>query len=267
MTFVASKIFWLLVQPSSLVMLLITAGAILSAAKRHHRIGRRLLWAGILGLAAGGYSPLANLAVLPLEERFPVPAIEPGNQAWSAIVVLGGAEVGRVGAARGQLQLNEAAERITEGLRLAHLLPSAKLVFSGGAGFILQHEVPGAEHVAAFWRASGIAADRIVVEARSLTTWENAVETHRLLAPRPGERFLLVTSAMHMPRSVGAFRRIGFDVTAYPCDFRTAGSGDATRLFDAFPAGFRRLDDTAKEWIGLLAYRLVGRSSALYPAP
>ena len=267
MSFVVSKIFWLLVQPSSLVMLLIASGAVLSATHRYCRGGRRLLWAGVLGLALGGYSPLANLVVLPLEQRFPVPAIEPGSRTWSAIIVLGGAEVGRVGASRGQLQLNEAAERVTEGLRLAHLLPAARLVFTGGAGSILQHEVPGAEHVARFWRDAGIAPERIVVEARSLTTWENAVETQRVLAPKPGERFLLVTSAMHMPRSIGVFRRAGFDVTAYPCDFRTGGGDDATRVFDAFPNGFRRLDDAAKEWIGLLAYRLAGRSGALYPAP
>ena len=267
MTFALSKIAWFLAQPSTLVLVLLAAGIVLTATKHLARAGRRLAVAGLLALVVGGISPLANLAILPLEQRFPVPALAQGSDAFAAIIVLGGAEIGDVGFARGQLSLNEAAERVTEGLRLAHLLPGARLVFTGGAARVFAEDVAGAPQVAAFWQSAGIAPGRIVVEDKSLTTWENAVLTHALLKPRPGERHLLVTSAHHMPRSVGAFRRVGFDVVAYPTDFRTAGRGDVLRTFDSLPKGFRRLDDTTKEWVGLLAYWLAGRSSALFPAP
>lgn len=69
-----------------------------------------------------------------------------------------------------------------------------------------------------------------------------------------------------MPRAVGVFRAAGFDVTAYPVDYRTRGWGDALRPFDSIPAGLARLDRAAKEWIGLLAYALTGRTNALFPA-
>jgi uncharacterized SAM-binding protein YcdF (DUF218 family) len=266
MSFALSKIAWALLQPSSVMLLLVAIGVALTAMKRFARAGRRLAFSGLAMLVVAGFGPVANHVILPLEQRFPIPSL-PGDGRYSGIVVLGGAEIGDVGQARGQLSLNEAAERVTEGLRLAHLLPDARLVFTGGASRILRADVPGAGDVAAFWRAAGIATSRIVVEDQSLTTWENAKLTHTLLKPSPGERFLLVTSAHHMPRAVGAFRKVGFDVVAYPCDFRTVGPLSGIDTFDAFPKGLRRLDDTAKEWVGLIAYWLTGRSSAVFPGP
>ena len=87
------------------------------------------------------------------------------------------------------------------------------------------------------------------------------------MPPKPGERWLLVTSAWHMPRSMGSFRAAGFPVTAYPVDYRTRGGEDARRGFLHTSEGLRRLDLMVKEWLGLLAYRLSGRTDALFPAP
>jgi uncharacterized SAM-binding protein YcdF (DUF218 family) len=109
--------------------------------------------------------------------------------------------------------------------------------------------------------------DRFIFEETSRTTWENAVNTRELVKPTPGERWLLVTSSFHMPRSVGAFRKVGFEVEAYPVDWRTRGWRDATQAFNRVSAGLSRADVAIHEWRGLLTYWLVGRSSALFPAP
>ena len=262
-----SKVFWFISQPSSLIVTALVLGLVLAAKTRFARAGRWLTWIGLFGLLVGGFSPLANLATLPLEERFPVPAIAAGSRAYAGIIVLGGAEVGDISVARGQLSLNEAAERVSEGARLAYLMPTARIIFTGGAGGFIVDGVPGAPAVGAFWRSVGVSANRIVLEDKSRTTWENAALTHQLLKPAAKQRFLLVTTAHHMPRAMGAFRRAGFDVVAYPVDFRTAARSDAIKFFDAFPKGLRRLDDTTKEWVGLVAYRLFDRSNALFPAP
>jgi uncharacterized SAM-binding protein YcdF (DUF218 family) len=113
----------------------------------------------------------------------------------------------------------------------------------------------------------GIPADRIIVEERSRDTAENARFTKALADPRPGERWLLVTSAFHMPRSIGAFRRVGFAVEAYPVDYRTRGPEDLARPFASLGDGLRRSDIAMREWIGLLIYWLAGRTSELFPAP
>jgi len=113
----------------------------------------------------------------------------------------------------------------------------------------------------------GIPADRLTVEDQSRDTAENARFTKALVDPKPGERWLLVTSAWHMPRSVGCFRAIGWPVVAWPTDYRSAGPQDLTSLMPRASYGLTMVDVAAKEWVGLLAYRLTGRTDALFPAP
>jgi len=112
-----------------------------------------------------------------------------------------------------------------------------------------------------------VAPERIVLENDSRTTEENASLTMRLVAPKPGERWLLVTSAWHMPRSIGVFRKAGFDVEAYPVDWRTRGWIDASETFDTVSAGLARADIAMHEWVGLVSYRLAGRTGELLPGP
>ena len=85
--------------------------------------------------------------------------------------------------------------------------------------------------------------------------------------PKPGERWLLVTSAFHMPRSIGVFRQAGFTVEAFPVDWRTRGSEDVLRPFATMGDGLRRTDTAVREWVGLAVYWLSGKSSELFPRP
>ena len=110
-----------------------------------------------------------------------------------------------------------------------------------------------------FFTRIGIDGARILLEEKSRTTSENAEFTKALLTPAPGERWLLVTSAYHMPRAMGCFRAAGFDVTPWPVDYRTRGPQDLLRFPPRPSEAWRRLDLAAKEWIGLLIYRLLGK--------
>jgi uncharacterized SAM-binding protein YcdF (DUF218 family) len=121
--------------------------------------------------------------------------------------------------------------------------------------------------VAPILESFGIPASRIELEGASRNTHENAVFTRELVRPKPGERWLLVTSAHHMPRSVGSFRRAGFAVEPYPVDWRTRGAPDLARPFGIAAGGLARTDVAVREWVGLLVYWLTGRSSALFPGP
>ena len=90
----------------------------------------------------------------------------------------------------------------------------------------------------------------------------------RLLAdPKPGERWLLVTSASHMPRAIAVFRAAGFAVEAYPVNWRTRGWRDAAQLFGSLAEGLTITDAAVHEWVGLAAYRLTGRTAEFFPAP
>ena len=267
MTFVLSKVLWFIVQPSTALLLVLLLGLVMARRQRHARGGLRLATLAGVGFLAGGMLPLGTALLLPLEQRFPQPAIAAGSEAFAGIIVLGGAEDGRVSRARGQLHLNEAAERITEGVRLARWLPKARLAFAGGAALPVLGDVAGADAVTGYWSAMGIDRGRIQMEGRSRNTHENALFIRAVLAPKPGERWLLVTSAAHMPRAMGVFRRAGLDVTAYPVDYRTTGWGDLADIDLGLTGGLRRLDDATREWIGLVAYWLLGRTSSFFPAP
>jgi uncharacterized SAM-binding protein YcdF (DUF218 family) len=265
--FIAAKVLWFLTQPSSLIALAAIAGAVLSATAAWQRLGRRLLWGALAAVLIVGLSPLGDVLIRPLEQRFPRADIDKGAPI-AGIIVLGGAEDGRAaGDAQELAGLNEAAERYTEAAALARRLPQVRLVFSGGVGTLLRRVPPEAESAGRLFAALGIAPERLVLEAQSRDTYENAVFSAKLLAPKAGERWLLITSAWHMPRAMACFRRAGFAVEAWPVDYRAPPAASLVRINDSLPDGLRRVDFVLREYVGLAAYYLAGRTDALFPAP
>lgn len=264
MFYIASKVFWFFATPSNLLPSLILLGLFLAAWQRTQVVGFGLaLWSTVLLLFAG-LSPLANWVTLPLEQRFET--FRDDGRPVHGVIVLGGSIQAADSVVRNQLLLNEAGERAVALADLARRYPEARIVFSGGGGTLIEDQVAEAAGLERFAQTLGVDPERVVFEDRSRSTRENAVYTRELVEPRPGERWLLVTSAWHMPRAIGCFRRVGFNVTAYPVDFRTRGSSDRWRPFAFSSEGLRRLDIIMKEWVGLLAYRLVGYTPELLPA-
>lgn len=263
MVFVLSKLFWLLVQPLNTITLLVIAGLALRAAGRV-RASLALLDIGVIYLLLATLFPLGQLLLLPLEERFERPArIE---EPIDGIIVLGGAVMTNLSFSRGEIALGDPGERVTAFLALARRYPKARLVYSGGnATFPGTPRGTEAGVMRRFLRDQGLSLSRIVFEDRSRTTWENAVFSRAIVKPAAHERWLLVTSASHMPRAVGAFRQCGFPVIPYPVDYRTPGFVSFTDL--NLLGRLSELDVALKEWAGLVAYYLLGRSTSLLPGP
>jgi len=264
MFFILSKVLGFFAAPSNLVVGLGLLGTVLLGT-RLALLGRCLIVVSLIALAVLGLSPLGNALILPLEQRFP--AWDDKGGAPDGIIVLGGAITPEVSAARSDVALNEAAERVTAAVTLARRYPVARIVYSGGSGALIFDEGSEAASAVRIFESLGVPSARILAEDQSRNTVENAVFSMLLAMPRPGERWLLVTSAYHMPRAMGVFRRAGFPVEAYPVDWRTRGPQDALRPFSTLGSGLERADTAAREWIGLLAYWLTGRSSSLFPGP
>ena len=264
MFFVAAKILGFFALPSNILISLGLIGIVLMAT-RFARAGRRLAVTALILLAIAGLSPFGNAIILPLEERFP--PWDAAHVAPTGIISLGGALDTVVSQPRGEVALNEAAERMTVVAELARRFPGARIVFSGGSGRIVYDGVTEASLAARLFESFGIVKERIVLEDKSRDTDENARFTKELLQPKLGERWLLVTSAHHMPRSMGVFRAAGFPVEAYPVDFRTRGAVDLLRPFSNVGDGLRRTDAAAREWVGLVAYWATGRTTELFPGP
>lgn len=266
MFFVASKVAAFFILPSHIALLVLCVGLAFLYWRRTARLGRRLAVAGAVVLIVLGFSPAGAWITLPLEERFARTGTPPA-QRYAGIIMLGGFEDGRGSAAHNQLSINEAGERFIETVLLAKRHPEAKVIFTGGPASLLLAQRAAGDMVERYLHAFGVPRDRIVIESRSLNTWQNATMTRALVKPAPGEKFLLVTSAWHMPRAMGVFRQVGFNVDAWPVDFRTAGRGDLVRPFSRIEEGLDRVDLATREWIGLVVYYLAGRSSALFPSP
>jgi uncharacterized SAM-binding protein YcdF (DUF218 family) len=263
--FYLAKILWFLLQPSSLIIALLVLGAILAGTTSWRRPGRRLLAAAVAVLIIGGITPVSDLMIAPLENRFPRADISRGD--ITGIIVLGGAEDARSTPPRELAGLNEAAERFTEAVALARRLPNARVVFSGGSGALFTTEAPESETAARLFEGLGVAKERVTLESASRDTYENALFTSRLIKPGTGERWLLVTSGWHMPRAVGCFRAVGFPVEAWPVDFRTSLSFRPWRFHPAITEGWRRIDFVTREYVGLIAYYVSRRITTLFPAP
>ena len=260
-----SRFVFFLLQPSHLVLLMIAAGVLALFWRRTWKIGRTTAACGLAMLLVLGFTPFGHAVLLPLEQRFSKPAAPPQNVV--GIIILGGFEDGNISHARGMLTLNEAAERLTKAVMLSHTLPATKVIFTGGSGEIFRQGRSGAGAVGEYLQAAGIPSSRILLEPNSRNTYENAIFTRNLVQPKTGDRWLLVTSASHMPRAMGTFRQAGFNVIAYPVDYRTRGTRDLTQPFTSLAEGLRRADMAAREWLGLLVYRLTRRTSTLWPAP
>jgi uncharacterized SAM-binding protein YcdF (DUF218 family) len=264
MLFYASKVFGFFAIPSNFVILVGIIGALLLGT-RFARWGWRLAIGSLVALAVIGLSPVGNALMVPLEQRFP--PWDGSRGAPHGMVVLGGALSPDVSHARDTVALNEAAERLTVAAELARRYPDARIIFSGGSGSVLFAERPEAEFALRLLESLGVPRGRVIAEDKSRNTVENASFSREIAQPKPGERWLLVTSAYHMPRSIGAFRQAGFAVEAYPVDWRTRGTSDLWRPFTNLGDGIRRTDTAVREWVGLLAYRLAGHTSELFPGP
>ena len=260
MSFFLSKVLWELVRPSTL-LLSVTALGTLLLWSRWHRLGRGLVSTTLVLLLLPAVLPLASVLEGPLENRFPQPALP---SQVDGIIVLGGAESPATSAARRQVVLNGAGERLLKGLELAKRYPQAKLVFSGGSGALYGGGPSSAGVAERLFNDFGIDRARTVLERRSRNTHENARFALEQARPRPGETWVLVTSAMHLPRSVGLFRKAGWQVIPYPVDYQSPGYvtfAPSLRFVEALAY----VDNAAREWIGLVSYRLLGRTDALLP--
>jgi uncharacterized SAM-binding protein YcdF (DUF218 family) len=234
-------------------------------ATRFARAGRRVAVFAVIVLAVVGWSPLGNAIILPLEERFP--PWDASRGVPTGIICLGGALDTVVSPVRGEVAVNEAAERMTAMAELARRFPDARIVFSGGSGRLLYDGATESELAERLFVSFGIEKSRITLEDKSRDTAENARLTRDIVQPKPNERWLLVTSAYHMPRAVALFREAGFSVEAFPVDYRTRGAADMLRPFSTLGDGLRRTDTAVREWAGLIVYWITGRTSELLPGP
>jgi len=265
MFYIASSIAGVLLSAANLMAALIVVG-IIALFTRYARLGRNVLLGVATAFVLCGYGPVGIIFIRPLEDRFPLPSDK--IVAPAGIIVLGGALRAELTNARGVTALSEGGGRMTQTAILALRYPDARVVFTGTTGRLTDGDTDEAHDARKFLVSLGVSENRVLLETRSRNTDENALFTREMVKPQREERWLLVTSAAHMPRAMGTFRHAGFEPIPYPTDFRSEGKLSDYWTFHTEPLeGLGNVDTALHEWIGLLAYRLTGRSDILLPGP
>jgi len=260
--FSLAKIAEFIVPPGNLAFLAIFAALVLPFT-RFRRTGRLLGVIVALAAAAVVFLPVSQWAARPLENRFPRPDFP---ACVDGIVVLGGGGQPYISATRGQPVYKTGEGVVVAGVELLRRYPGARLIFSGGSAAFPVRGIPETAVAKAIFDQLGVDPARVFYESRSRDTWENLVFTQAMVQPKPGETWVLVAIAEHMPRSMGIARRLDWQMLPWPTDYRTPG-GDAppVRRFE-FGTNLNELDEAAHEWLGLVAYYLAGKTDALFPA-
>jgi uncharacterized SAM-binding protein YcdF (DUF218 family) len=264
MGYVLSKVFGTLLAPGMLLVTGLAIGVVLLWSKRGWHAGRILLSTLLLGLLILLATPLQPWLTETLENRFP--ANPPLPERIDGIVILGGAVDPVISRSRQRISLNDAAERLTAGALLAKAHPEAVVVYSGGNADPLHPDPAEAPLAGALLMDLGVSPEHLRIEGESRNSYENALFSQRLVAPSSGENWLLVTSARHMPRAVGIFRRLNWPVIAYPVDYQSGGTMEWTNV-DIPMLRLRLFAQALHEWLGLVFYRLNGWTDHLFPEP
>lgn len=254
--FYLSKALWFVISPDHFLWL-VTLFALIFCRRR---IGFLLLLLAVVGQGVMAFYPLGNLLLRPLEQRFVQPTELPGNLA--GIIVLGGGENAEESYLHQQPQFNEGAERLMVLPALMQQYPDLPVIFTGGSGAVLQQAFKGGDVVQQWLQEQGL-EDRVLIERQSRNTRENAILSGDLVPDQSTGPWLLVTSAFHMPRSVGVFQKAGWQVVAYPVDYRSTSD----RIRPLMNQNMADLNTAVREWVGLLAYYLSGYTDTFFPAP
>lgn len=261
MGFTASKIFWWIANPGNLLLLALTL-TFFSMLFRRRRLAGLLSFLMAATALIIAFAPAREWVLRPLEYRFPVPSLP---EQIDGVIVLGGAINSDLSARTGQLSVGDSAERLLSFMELGLRYPKAKLVFSGGSPNMLDDSAREADFAKELFAKLGFDVSRIRFERDSRNTVENARFSKLLSAPAAGEKWVLITSAYHMPRAVGVFRAIDWPIIPYPVDYGVALSGpyEPAGLLD----GLSGVQWGMREWLGLIYYRMSGFTREFFPAP
>ena len=263
MFFWASKIFGVVIQPANFLLIVLCLGTVLLWT-RWRRSARWIITLTVLAALSLATLPIVTWPIVVLENRFQVSPALPAK--IDGVLTLGGIVNQFVSKARGRTSIGPGAERLTEFALLARRYPSARLVFTGGSGFLFKQGLKEADYLRPFLDELGLSGRDVIFEDQSRNTFENAVFSKRLVNPAPDEVWVLITSAVHMPRAVGVFRQAGWNVIAYPVSFMTDGRYQ-TEFGFSLGRGTGHSSRWLHEWIGLVVYWLTGRSDSLFPGP
>jgi len=253
--YVLYKLLQVLLWPELWIFACFVGAWVAFYSTRRHALGRWLLFVGVLLFYIVGITPTGDALLRPLELRYVLLRDGEGH-AYDAVVVLSGGIKGQPQTGATTILGTHSLDRLICGMRLVRKGAAPILVLSGGGGNPFGPAQPVADTMREFAIEFGIPPSAILTEGRSRTTFENALEVRRMLPNT--HRIVLVTDALHLPRSTAVFRKQGFDVAPYPCTYLTSGGSGDPLVFLPCSDGFDHVRTAIHEYVGIAASRAMG---------
>lgn len=246
-------------MPSNLILILLVLATFLLWSQ-YFKAGRKLLTFILFFLIIIAMLPIGEWLISPLENQFSIIQNLPND--IDGIIVLSGSEDAKKTSQLNQVQVGDAIERDLAFMQLARHYQDVKLIFSGGTGYLSGQQYKAADVAKRLFKEQGLDVNKIIFERQSRNTYENALYSKQLANPKPGEKWILITTAWHMPRSMGIFCKLNWPMIAYPVDYTTI-KNNTVHIEFSLNAHLKVLDTSVKEWIGLITYYVTGKTDKL----
>ena len=261
--FLFKKIVSPLFSPMTLILVLFLIGLVLLWFTKRQKTGKTIITFGVIVLAILSYGSFSDFLLTPLERQYPPLMIESADGGLSSsdsipsvkwIVLLGGGHTANPGIPVTSQISNESLTRLVECVRIHRLIAGSKIILSGGAVYDSSPEARTFAKVAAILNVN---TRDIVLDDVSRDTEEQA-ENIRSIVGR--DRFILVTSAYHMPRSMAIFNKAGLKPIPAPTN-HLVKERQIKAPEDFYPSsmGLFKAEHAIHEYLGILWFRMRSR--------
>ena len=259
MSFYLSKIVWIILNPFNILLISILLGFLLSflSNKTFSKIIYSLTFIFFIITAV---MPTGKFMIYQLEKKFHV--LESLPNKIDGILILSGATNPVLTKEYNQISLNDSVERLTESIQLMKKYSNTKIIFSGGSGLINNQKLTHSEVARLFFANFEITLENIVYENKSRNTYENILFSKKIANPKINENWLIVTSAFHMPRALNIAEKLDWKFIPYAVDFRVMKKFSWKPTIK-FLENISKFQTASHEWVGLVAYYWIGRSSKI----
>lgn len=256
--YILGRILWYVLAPSHLLVLLLFIGLALTWLKRP--LGRRITMAVAISLLIIVIAPVEHLLLAPLEQRIEQPA---AIADIDSIIVLGGGQQRQLSHQFPYSGYGRHSGRMIAAVAIARQY-SVPIIFAGGQLLQDNTSYPEAKSFEDILQLSDLKPEQVIINSESKDTYDNARFAKEITQQHGFKRSLLITSAAHMPRALGAFNRQKINIIPFPVEYQLVNSGRWFG-FSTLVKKFYLIEYAAHEWLGLTKYYILGMSQNLLP--
>ena len=260
MSFYLSKILWLIINPFNIFLFFIFFGFFANFFLRDI-IFKITLFFVILTFIIIAVIPTGNYMFYQLEKKFHLKTILP--EQIDGILILSGATNPLLTKEFDQINLNGSVERLTESIQLHKKYPAATIIYSGGSGSLKYPDLTHSYVAKKFFIQQQVNLDKIIFESKSRNTFENIFYSKEISSPQPNENWILVTTAFHMTRALNVAEKLNWEFIPYAVDFYIPKKFSWKPSLN-FIGNIYSMHSASHEWVGLVAYYLMGRTNKIY---